>query len=100
VSDFGDRWDIENIESRVAHSFTKNQSSFGSNGRAYCVFITRVYKGGRNPKAWQRVGKQVVTTAIQCAGCHYVRTGIHDRHNGQLQGSLTTGGCDGANAAF
>ena len=91
---------VEHIQAGVAHGFAKEQLGVGAHSRTPTLDVVRFDKGGLYAKAAQRVVQQVVRAAIQSRAGHNVRARTHECGNGEVQGRLTTGGADGADAAF
>ena len=91
---------VQHIQARVAHGFAKKKFGVGPHGRTPAVDVAGFDKGGVDAESAHCVVQQVLRAAIQRRGRHNVRARTHQRGHAQVQRGLTTGGADGADAAF
>ena len=95
-----DGGDVQHVQPRVAHGFTKKQLCVGSYGGTPTVNITGFDKSGFDTEAPHRVMQQVLRSTIQRGGGHDVGARAHQRGHAQVQGGLATGHADRTNAPF
>ena len=98
--DFSDYWNIHDIVSRVSDHFPENHPGIGLDGVADSIDIPGGHKGGVNAKPGQGVLEQVMRAPVNCTGRNDMGACIHDRGNCKMQGGLSAGGSDPANAIF
>ena len=95
-----DRWQVQHIHAWVADGLAKKQFGVGLHCLAPSLQITRRNEGGLNAKSTQCVVQQIVRATIQGRRRHDVRARAHEGGDGQMQGRLTAGCGNGANAAL
>ena len=92
--------DVQHLEARIAQSFAKQQPRVGPHGGAESFHIARIDEGRFDAEARQRVAQQVMGAAVQRPRGNDVRTGAHQRDDGQMQRRLAAGRGDSPHAAF
>ena len=100
MSDFRQRGDIQHFEAGISDGLGEDQTGLRPDRLAETLDVARMDLGGLDAEARQGMAEKIVAAAIERAGGNDVRASPHKRHDGEMQGRVTAGGCHSTDAAF